>query len=105
MICKACGKDKELIIDNWHRHPHNKTGFFGSCRVCRNKQRNNRDTKETYFYEITKGDNYKEGKIKAQNKDKAIQIMKARFFGWKIEKLCTFKYKDQPIVRARKGNR
>ena len=103
MICKTYGEEKPL--EAYHLHPHNKTGRFGSCRDCRNLQRNNRNSKYTYFYELTKGDNYQEGKIRAHNKDKAIQIIKMRFLGWKIEKLCTFKYKDQPIVRARKGSR
>ena len=86
MICKGCGKDKTL--EEYHLHPHNKTGRFGN-------------SKYTYFYELTKGDEYQEGKIRAHNKDKAIQIIKMRFLGWKIEKLCTF----NAMVRARKGSR
>lgn len=103
MICKTCGKDKPP--EEFNKHADNRTGRTGSCKVCMNIKRSKRDKKYTYFYELTKGDDYQEGRIRAHDKDKAYQIVKARFFGWNIEKLCTFKYKDQPIVKARKGSR
>lgn len=105
VICKGCGKSLELNRENFHIHPGNKSGFFGSCRVCRNNQRNKRNSKYTYFYEITKGFESKSGKIKALDKDSATRIMKIRFIGWTIKKLCTFKYSKKPVVRARRGNR
>lgn len=105
MICKTCGKDKELSAENFHLHNTSKSGFFGSCRKCRNEQRNARKSKYTYFYEIEKDGEYKEGQVKAADKDKAIAIMKIRFRGWEIKKLCTFKYSKQPIVRSRRGTR
>ena len=105
MICKSCKKDKEQTVEFFHKHPDNKTGLYGTCRECRNKQRNERKSKYTYFYEILKNGVFKEGKIKAADKDRATVIMKIRFRGWTIEKLCTFKYKNNPIVRKRKGLR
>jgi len=105
MICKVCGEDKELNIKNFHRHPHNKNGFFGSCRKCRSLQRNNRVSKYTYFYEIEKEDLVKKGQVKANDKNSAIRVIKIKFFGWKIKKLCTFKYKNNTNVRFKKGTR
>ena len=105
MICKDCGKDKDLNIENFHSHIHNKTGFYGSCRVCRNDKRNNSGYKYPYFYELKHGDEIKTGKIKARNKDSATRIIKIKFHGWEIKKLCTFKYKNQDVVKKRGGNK
>ena len=104
VVCKTCGRTLPLTVEYFHKHPHNKTGFFGSCRSCRNKKRNAKKSKYTYYYEIEKGDEFREGEIKAKDKDSALRIMKIKFYGWEIKKLCTFKYKDQPIVRQRRGN-
>lgn len=103
--CKTCQRVLPLTDEFFHRHPENKTGFRGSCRDCENKKRNARNSKHTYFYELTKGNELKEGKIKAKDKDSALRVIKIRFYGWTIMKCCTFKYKDQPIVRQRRGNK
>ena len=103
--CKSCQKVLPLTDEFFHRHPENKTGFRGSCRDCENEKRNASNSKYTYYYEIEKGDDFREGRIKAKNKTSALRIMKIKFYGWEIKKLCTFKYKNKPIVRQRKGNR
>ena len=103
--CKTCGETKELNIENFDKHPQNRNGYRGSCKDCHKKQRNARKSKYRYYYEITKDDKYQEGYVRAFNKDKAISIMKIRFRGWTINKLCTFKYKHQTFVRGRGGNK
>ena len=69
VICKECGEELELSVDNFHRNNANKSGFNGRCKNCKktyNKkyQQENRDkistSRKGYLNEYRK-----------KNKDKA----------------------------------
>ena len=38
--CKGCGKELELNKENFEPHSNTKSGFLGTCRVCRRAAKN-----------------------------------------------------------------
>ena len=70
-VCIKCNKEKEL--DYFYKNSKNKTGYEGTCKVCKNEYTvlNNKKLGNKYFQQTTKKwSNNNRDKISKYNKQK-----------------------------------